>query len=129
MAGLAAAGGIVTTRGGPASHAAVVARAMGTPAVVGAGAIAVDPGAGTVTGNGRTIHDGALVTIDGSSGHVVLGAPTVIADDPGPHLDELLAWADDAARDHSDRSPARRLSDARTALTGTATPLCPPGTS
>ncbi|GAA1564798.1 hypothetical protein GCM10009678_54830 [Actinomadura kijaniata] len=116
MHGLAAAAGIVTARGGPASHAAVVARAMGKPAVVGVTGLTVDAGSGSVTVGGRGVGDGALVTIDGTSGEVALGTPRVVADAAGGHLHRLLAWADDVSGDHSARDEAQRLDAAHAAL-------------
>ncbi|UQI45722.1 PEP-utilizing enzyme [Streptomyces sp. HU2014] len=116
MHGLAAATGIVTARGGPASHAAVVARAMGKPAVVGAAGLVVDADSGSVTAGGRTVGDGTLVTIDGTSGEVVLGAPSVVTNAADEHLHRLLAWADDVSGDRSARDEARRLDAAHAAL-------------
>ncbi|MGI5346727.1 pyruvate, phosphate dikinase [Streptomyces sp. CA-250714] len=116
MHGLAAAAGIVTARGGPASHAAVVARAMGKPAVVGAADLAVDSNAGTVTAGGLSLDDGTLVTIDGTSGEIALGRPHIVADPAGDHLRRLLAWADDVSGDHSERSESQRLAAAHAAL-------------
>ena len=81
LPGLAAAAGVVTARGGPASHAAIVARSMGKPAVVGVADLIVDNGQMTV--GGHAVDDGVLITIDGTGGAVVLGAAaTVAADDP-----------------------------------------------
>lgn len=77
--GMAAAAGIVTARGGPTSHAAVVARSMGKPAVVGASGLAAVP-------------EGTLVTIDGVSGEVVLGRARVVSGVADPHLRRLLGW-------------------------------------
>jgi pyruvate, orthophosphate dikinase len=79
MHGLAAAAGVVTALGGPASHAAVVARAMGKPAVVGV--------------KDLDIREGTLITIDGTSGEIAIGSvPTVTAEND-PHLGRLLQWA------------------------------------
>ncbi|MBE1531505.1 pyruvate, phosphate dikinase [Actinomadura algeriensis] len=78
MHGLAAAAGVVTAVGGTTSHAAVVARSMGRPAVVGAAGLAV--------------ADGAVITIDGTSGEVVAGRGCTVAT-ANPHLDRLLGWA------------------------------------
>ncbi|GLW55009.1 pyruvate, phosphate dikinase [Kitasatospora phosalacinea] len=114
--GLAAAAGIVTARGGPASHAAVVARAMGKPAVVGATGLAVD--GASVTAGGRTLPEGTLVTVDGTSGEVVLGSPRTVTGAADAHLHRLLAWADDASGDHSARDEAQRLAAAHAALRG-----------
>ncbi|MFB7947440.1 pyruvate, phosphate dikinase [Kitasatospora phosalacinea] len=116
LPGLAAAAGIVTARGGPASHAAVVARAMGKPAVVGAAGLAVD--GAHVTAGGRTLPEGTLVTVDGTGGEVVLGRPRTVTDVADAHLDRLLAWADDASGDHSARDEAQRLAAAHAALRG-----------
>lgn len=77
LRGLAAAAGVVTARGGPASHAAVVARSMRKPAVVG-----VD----------LALEEGTLVTIDGTGGEVVLGRPPIVTADADPHLRRLLDW-------------------------------------
>lgn len=114
MHGLAAATGIVTARGGPASHAAVVARAMGKPAVVGVAGLTVD--GASVTAGGRTLPEGTLVTIDGTSGDVVLGSPRTVTDAADEHVHRLLAWADDASGDHSARDETQRLTAAHTAL-------------
>jgi pyruvate,orthophosphate dikinase len=99
MHGMAAAAGILTARGGPASHAAVVARAMGKPAVVGVAELIVD--GHTVLVGGRTIVEGELIAIDGGSGVVVLGEPTVIAGEDDPWVARWLAWADSRAADLS----------------------------
>src|SRR5438046_4108620 len=71
--GMHAAEGILTTRGGMTSHAAVVARGMGKPCVSGAGSLRVDYAAGTVSVAGRTLRQGDVVTIDGSTGQVLAG--------------------------------------------------------
>ncbi|WP_053174627.1 pyruvate, phosphate dikinase [Nonomuraea sp. SBT364] len=114
MRGLAAASGIVTARGGPASHAAVVARAMGKPAVVGVTGLVV--GAASVSAGGRALGEGTLVTIDGTGGEVALGSPRITTDGAGAHLRRLLAWADDVSGDHSERDETQRLTAARAAL-------------
>jgi pyruvate, orthophosphate dikinase len=110
MHGLAAATGIVTSRGGPTSHAAVVARAMGKPAVVGAAALTVD--ATSVRVGDRLLAEGTLLTIDGSGGEIVLGAAGTTSTTADPHLERLLAWADDISGDHSPRPAADRLTAA-----------------
>ncbi|MER5619846.1 pyruvate, phosphate dikinase [Streptosporangium sp. NPDC002544] len=114
MRGLAVAAGIVTARGGPASHAAVVARAMGKPAVVGIGDLTVD--IASVRAGGRTIGEGTLVTIDGTGGEVALGSPRIVTTTAGVHLRRLLEWADDVSGDHSERDEARRLGAAHAVL-------------
>ncbi|MEU4423266.1 PEP-utilizing enzyme, partial [Actinoplanes sp. NPDC024001] len=77
----------------PASHAAVVARSLGRPAVVGAAALTVDEAAGCVRAGDRVVPEGTLVTIDGSGGEVVLGDPGSTAGAEDPHLNRLLEWA------------------------------------
>ena len=69
-----AAEGILTTRGGMTSHAAVVARGMGKPCVSGAGSVRVDYQAETMTAGGRVFRKGDIITIDGSTGQVLAGA-------------------------------------------------------
>jgi pyruvate,orthophosphate dikinase len=71
--GMHAAEGILTTRGGMTSHAAVVARGMGKPCVSGAGTLRVDYGAGTLTVAGQVFRQGDHITIDGSTGQVLAG--------------------------------------------------------
>ncbi|MFI6513764.1 pyruvate, phosphate dikinase [Streptosporangium sp. NPDC050855] len=95
MHGLAAAAGVVTAGGGPASHAAVVARAMGKPAVVGATDLTVDVAAARVRAGGRTVPEGTFVTVDGTGGEVVVGSARVVTSGTDPHLRRLLAWADE----------------------------------
>ncbi|MFI5938206.1 PEP/pyruvate-binding domain-containing protein [Actinoplanes sp. NPDC051494] len=92
--GLAVSAGVVTARGGPASHAAVVARAMGMPAVVSASGLRVDADSGRVLAGGRIVAEGTTITIDGTSGEVAVGFAHVVPDGGGPDLDRLLGWAD-----------------------------------
>jgi pyruvate,orthophosphate dikinase len=91
MAGIAAATGLVTARGGPASHAAVVARSLGRPAVVGVADLVV--GDGVARFGEREVGEGALIGVDGAGGHVVLGRAQLAAPADGPHLRRLLAWS------------------------------------
>ena len=112
--GLAAAAGVVTARGGPASHAAVVARAMGRPAVVGAADLSV--AVASVRAGGQTVPEGTLIAIDGTGGEVVLGRPRIVTAAAGPHLDRLLEWADEVSGGSSGRSEAERLNAARAVL-------------
>jgi pyruvate, orthophosphate dikinase len=90
--GIAAAAGLVTARGGPASHAAVTARAMGKPAVVGVASLVVD--AGSIGVGGRTLAEGTIIAIDGTSGEVVLGRPETTEAGEDPRVRRLLAWAE-----------------------------------
>ncbi|MCW0212949.1 MAG: PEP-utilizing enzyme [Pseudonocardia sp.] len=94
--GIAAAAGLLTARGGPASHAAVVARAMGVPAVVGAADLVVE--AASSRAGDRVLPEGTLITLDGTGGEVVLGRPRVEAGSADPHLARLLGWARGEAR-------------------------------
>lgn len=89
MHGLAAAAGVVTATGGPTSHAAVVARSMGKPAVVSAN-VTVEGSA--VRAGDRELAEGTVIAIDGTSGDVVVGDPKVVTGEPDPHLRRLLAW-------------------------------------
>jgi pyruvate,orthophosphate dikinase len=93
--GMLAARGILTSRGGRTSHAALVARQFGKPAVVGASAIEIDLAARRFTVDGRTFAEGDPVSIDGSTGEVFAGLlPTVVPDFDDPALMTLLGWAD-----------------------------------
>jgi pyruvate, orthophosphate dikinase len=114
LAGMVAAVGILTSRGGMTSHAAVVARGMGKPCIVGAESIQVDTSAGRMTAEGKTLKEGDAISIDGTTGEVILGAL-----DPHPseiqqvlvvktlearnsplygRYAQLLRWADDVRR-------------------------------
>jgi pyruvate,orthophosphate dikinase len=87
--------GILTARGGMTSHAAVVARGMGTPCVSGAPGLHVDYKAKIFTANGRQVKEGDLITINGSSGDVILGeVPTLKANLSGD-FQEIMKWADE----------------------------------
>jgi pyruvate, orthophosphate dikinase len=114
--GLAAAQGVVTARGGPASHAAVVARAMGKPAVVGVRDLTVDVAAGMVRAGGRTLPEGTRIAIDGTGGEVVAGDPRIVAAPADPHLQRLLEWADEVAGGNGGGGEAERLSAAHAVL-------------
>jgi len=96
--GMQASRGILTQRGGLVSHAAVVARGWGVPAVVGASEIHID--AGSVTIGDTVLRAGDEITIDGSTGNIYLGSLDTFGSDAPPELDTLLAWADDVAAGH-----------------------------
>ncbi|HSK23168.1 MAG TPA: pyruvate, phosphate dikinase [Egicoccus sp.] len=96
--GMVAAEGILTSRGGLVSHAAVVARGLGTPAVCGAEELVVDRSGTFASVNGIRISAGDLISIDGTTGDVVLGEVPVLPPDMPPELDRLLAWADETRR-------------------------------
>lgn len=92
--GMHAARGILTSRGGMTSHAAVVARGMGRPCVSGAGSLRIDVKAGEMTVGGRTIYRGDTITIDGGTGEVMAGhVPTLKAELTGDFA-SLMEWAD-----------------------------------
>ena len=96
--GMHAASGVLTTRGGMTSHAAVVARGMGRPCVSGAGSIRVDYAAQTVTSAGVTLRKGDRITIDGSTGQVLIGAVDMTEPELSGDFAALMTWADGARR-------------------------------
>ena len=112
--GMHAAEGILTTRGGMTSHAAVVARGMGKPCVSGAGSIRVDYAAQTFTSAGVTLKKGDIVTIDGSTGQVLHGAVAMQQPELSGDFGTLMAWADEARR-MKVRANADTPADARVA--------------
>ncbi len=96
--GMHAARGIVTTRGGMTSHAAVVARGMGRPCVAGVGGITVDYNAQTLRAAGRTVQAGDTITLDGATGEVFVGSVPMIEPAISDDFATLMQWADDARR-------------------------------
>jgi pyruvate,orthophosphate dikinase len=96
--GMNAARGILTTRGGMTSHAAVVARGMGRPCVAGAGGLAVDYNAQTLSGAGKTVRDGEIITLDGTTGEVFVGAVAMVEPAMSEDFATLMVWADKARR-------------------------------
>jgi pyruvate,orthophosphate dikinase len=96
--GMHAARGILTTRGGMTSHAAVVARGMGRPCVAGAGGISVDYGAQTLSAGGVTIHAGEILTLDGGTGEAFAGPVKMIEPQLSGEFSTLMQWADEARR-------------------------------
>ncbi|MGF1463543.1 MAG: pyruvate, phosphate dikinase [Maricaulaceae bacterium] len=112
--GMHAAKAILTARGGMTSHAAVVARGMGRPCVSGAGDIRIDLQAKTFSCGGRTIRQGDVVTVDGSTGDVMLGAASMIQPELTGDFAELMSWAD-KVRTLSVRANAETPDDVRTA--------------
>jgi pyruvate,orthophosphate dikinase len=96
--GFFAAQGILTSRGGKTSHAAVVARGMGKPCVAGAEGIVVDVATRTARIGDSVIHEGDVITIDGATGEVFLGAIPTIPADFSDELGVLLGWADETAQ-------------------------------
>ncbi len=112
--GMHAAEGILTTRGGMTSHAAVVARGMGKPCVCGAGAIRVDYAAGTITSGGVTLKKGDILTLDGGVGQVMAGAVRMLQPELSGEFGTLMGWADSVRR-LKVRANAETPLDARTA--------------
>jgi len=96
--GIVAAQAVITARGGMTSHAAVVARGMGKTCVVGAKDIEVDPAAGRLRANGRVVKWGQLITVDGTTGRVLLGAAKLVEPKLGSHYAKLMTWADEHRR-------------------------------
>jgi pyruvate, orthophosphate dikinase len=96
--GILAAEGVLTSHGGLVSHAAVVARGIGKPAVCGASALDVDVAGRRFRVDGVEVGDGDLISIDGTTGQVVLGEVAVVTPSPSEHLNTLLSWADEVRR-------------------------------
>jgi len=96
--GIVAAQAVQTARGGMTSHAAVVARGMGKTCVVGAKDIEVDPHAGRFRANGRVVKKGQLITVDGTTGRVILGAAKLVEPKIDAHYAKLMTWADERRR-------------------------------
>jgi len=113
--GMHAAEGILTTRGGMTSHAAVVARGMGKPCVSGAGSIRIDYATGTMTAGGQSFRKGDIITVDGSTGQVLAGRVPMIEPELSGEFATLIGWAD-AARRLGVRANADTPADARAAI-------------
>ncbi|MBB3460274.1 pyruvate, phosphate dikinase [Rhizobium sp. BK377] len=112
--GMHAAEGILTTRGGMTSHAAVVARGMGIPCVVGAGTMRIDARNERLIGIGVTLKKGDIITIDGSAGQVLKGEVPMIQPELSGDFGRIMAWADRARR-MTVRTNADTPADARAA--------------
>src|SRR5216684_2345094 len=113
--GMHASEGILTTRGGMTSHAAVVARGMGKPCVSGAGAIRVDYNLNQLTAGGVTLKKGDTITIDGSTGQVLSGRVAMQEPELSGEFSTLMSWAD-RARKLRVRANADTPNDARVAV-------------
>ena len=96
--GMFAAKGVLTTRGGMTSHAAVVARGMGRPCVSGAGGLRIDYAAGIMIAGANTFRQGDVITIDGSTGQVIKGRVAMRQPELSGDFAKLMAWADGARR-------------------------------
>jgi pyruvate,orthophosphate dikinase len=112
--GMKVAAGILTSRGGMTSHAAVVARGMGKCCIVSAQGIAVDPRARTLVAGGRTLRGGDVLTLDGTRGEVLLGTMPLVPATLSSELHELMGWVDGVRRLRV-RTNADTDVDARTA--------------
>src|SRR5271165_1284427 len=112
--GMHAAEGVVTTRGGMTSHAAVVARGMGKPCVAGVATIRIDYVGQTMTAGGVTLKKGDILTIDGGAGEVMQGAAPMVKPEMTGDFSTLMSWAD-AVRRMKVRANAETPTDARVA--------------
>jgi pyruvate, orthophosphate dikinase len=112
--GMVAARGILTARGGMTSHAAVVARGMGRPCVSGAGQLAIDMKARTLRVAGREVKEFDIITIDGASGEVMIGAVPTVEPELAGDFGRLMEWAD-VHRRMRVRANAETPHDCRTA--------------
>ena len=113
--GMHAAEGILTTRGGMTSHAAVVARGMGKPCVSGAGSLRVDYAGGSMTAGGQTFKKGDYITVDGSTGQVLAGKVEMIEPQLSGEFATLIGWAD-KVRKLGVRANADTPTDAKAAV-------------
>ncbi|MEA2440775.1 MAG: pyruvate, orthophosphate dikinase [Thermoleophilaceae bacterium] len=95
VAGFFAAKGILTSEGGKASHAALVARGMGRPAVTGASELEIDLGQREVRVNGTTLHEGDCIAIDGTSGVVTVDDVPLVDPEVDENFEKVLEWADE----------------------------------
>ena len=97
LAGMIAAEGILTSHGGKTSHAAVIARGMGAPCVCGVDALKIDADAkqATIAGTDLVIREGDMISLDGTTGIVVLGAVELVQPELAGDLDTILEWADE----------------------------------
>ena len=94
--GMMVAKGILTSRGGLVSHAAVVARGWGTPAIVGADAVKIS--GNSFTANGVTVNEGDWLSLDGTTGEVMLGQLALMASKPPKEFDTILKWSDEVRK-------------------------------
>jgi pyruvate,orthophosphate dikinase len=113
--GMHAALGILTTRGGMTSHAAVVARGMGRPCVVGASAVSIDLERETLQAGGTLLQKGDIITIDGSTGQIIKGRVAMREPELSEDFNRLMRWADGFRR-LKVRANADTPADARQAL-------------
>ncbi|MBO6639366.1 MAG: pyruvate, phosphate dikinase [Roseitalea sp.] len=112
--GMAAAEGIVTTRGGMTSHAAVVARGMGKPCITAASKVRIDPARRTMRAGAVTVREGDFLTLDGAAGEVLLGQLPMVQRPLSGDFATLMEWADSIRRMRV-RANADALNDAEVA--------------
>ncbi|NHF71805.1 putative PEP-binding protein [Paracoccus xiamenensis] len=112
--GMHAAVGVLTERGGMTSHAAVIARGLGLPCIVGANGISIDARTRELRAGGRSFREGEEITIDGTSGEVLAGSAQLLEPALDESFNQLLDWAD-GFRDMGVRANADTPEDARTA--------------
>jgi pyruvate,orthophosphate dikinase len=96
--GLIQAKGVLTAHGGMTSHAAVVARGMGKPCVAGCEGLSIDADARTASINGHDVAEGDVITIDGGTGRVIIGAVELVPPQINEDFETILEWADDMRR-------------------------------
>ncbi|HOV50219.1 MAG TPA: pyruvate, phosphate dikinase [Candidatus Cryosericum sp.] len=96
--GISKAQATLTTRGGASAHAALVARGLGKPCVVGADQIRLNNGDRTFTANGVTVHEGDVITVNGTTGEVILGQAPMVDAEQTTELTTLLGYADELRR-------------------------------
>lgn len=109
LKGMVAAEGILTSHGGKTSHAAVIARGMGTPCVCGAEALHIDATAkeARIAGTDVVLHEGDVISIDGTEGIVVLGAVPLVSAELTGDLETILSWADEIRLEAASTHPYR----------------------
>lgn len=112
--GMHAAAGILTTRGGMTSHAAVVARGMGRPCVAGAGSINIDYKSQSMDIKGRIINAGDIITLDGATGEIMNGEIATVEPELSGDFETVMQWADNIRR-MTVRCNAETTTDAKTA--------------
>ncbi|MGA1974120.1 MAG: pyruvate, phosphate dikinase [Conexivisphaerales archaeon] len=98
IAGMVASEGVLTSRGGKTSHAAVVSRGMGKPCIAGAEEVKIDLEKETFTAGGKRVKKGDVITIDGGSGQVFFGSVPVVEPELTASVNKLLSWADSIRR-------------------------------
>jgi pyruvate,orthophosphate dikinase len=114
IGGMHVAQGVITSRGGMTSHAAVVARGMGKPCIVGAGDFKINESTRTVEVEGKILREGDKISINGATGEIIKGEVRTILPELSPELEELLKWCDEI-KDLKVRANADTKIDAATA--------------